>query len=189
MSTILSDGSGGGNKGKIDKYNRAATISTIQSNLQFNSALSSLAECYIFSTNGFISITTTDTETGIFYVKNTSLSRDLYLSTIRTCGTQVQKVTMYKNPTGGTLVTDETAGQATNLNFKSNNTAQASVFKGANGKTVSGGTHLGQHINNIGHSTESTQDALILGRNDSFAITFELAVAGTVCVACEAYFI
>jgi hypothetical protein len=187
--SILEDGVGTGNKAKVDSDNRLLTKSTMQSNLAFNSTDEDLQECYIFSTGGFISITTTDTETGVFYVKNTSETKKLILSTIRTCGNQVQKVVMYKNPTGGTLVTDQTAGQATNLNFTSANEAAASTYKGADGKTVTGGTHLGQHINNTGHSTEKTQDALILGRNDSFAITFELAVAGTVCVAVEGYFI
>ena len=186
---IFEDGSGAGNKAQVDIYNRLRTLSTMQSNLAFNSNNTLLEECYVFSTNGFIAISSVNTETGIFYCKNTSTTKKLTISSIRTCGTQVQKVTMYKNPTGGTLITDQTAGQATNLNFTSSNLAQANVYKGANGKTVTGGTHLGQHINNVGHSTENTQDALVLGRNDSFAITFELETAGTVCVACEVYFV
>jgi len=142
----------------------------------------------MFSTGAFISLTTTGAETGIFYLKNTSTTKSLFIHDIRTCGDVVQKVTFYKNPTGGTLVTDETAAQSTNLNFTSSNTPDATVYKGADAKTVTGGTWLGQHINHVGHSNVSTGDALVLGRNDSLAVTFEVASAGDVCVAIVGYF-
>ena len=142
----------------------------------------------MFSSGEFTSITTTGTETGIFYLKNTSETRNLFINAIRTCGTVAQKVTFYKNPTGGTLITDETAAQATNLNFTSSNSASADVYRGADSKTVTGGTWLGQHINHVGHSTVDTSDALVLGRNDSLAVAFELASAGEVCVAIVAYY-
>lgn len=146
------------------------------------------AQVYMFSSGEFTSITTTGTETGVFYLKNTSTTKNLFLHSIRTCGDVAQKVTFYKNPTGGTLVTDETAAQSTNLNFTSSNSADAVVYKGADGKTVTGGTWLGQHINHIGHSSVNTGDALVLGRNDSLAVAFEVASAGDVCVAIEGYF-
>ena len=182
----IEDGRGTGKLAEVDTNNRMLTQAASSTELHENSRTD--AEVYMFSTGAFITISTTATETGIFYLKNTSTTKDLYIHSIRTCGEVAQKVTFYKNPTGGTLLTDQTAAQVTNLNFKSSNTASADVYKGADAKTVSGGTWLGQHINGVGHSNIETGDALILGRNDSLAITFEVDSAGEVCVAVVGYY-
>lgn len=182
----VSDGKGSGREAEVTGDFRLKTDAMSVSELHENSLNNE--QVYMFSTGGFISITTTGTETGIFYLKNTSTTRNLTIHSVRTCGNQIQKVIFYKNPTGGTLLSDETAAQSTNLNFKSSNTSEATVYKGADAKTVSGGTHIGQHVNNIGHSSVTTDDAIILGRNDSLAVSFELASAGDVCVAVVGYF-
>ena len=182
----IEDSTGKGYGAQVDKNNRLFTQAAVSSELHENSLTDQ--QVYMFSSGEFTSITTTGTETGCFYIVNDSSTRKLILSSIRTCGTQIQKVTFYRNPTGGTLISDQTAAQSTNLNFTSSNVADATVYKGADAKTVTGGTWFGQHINKIGHSTIDTRDALILGRNDSFAIAFELAIAGEVCVAIEGYF-
>jgi hypothetical protein len=181
----ISDGKGSGQEAQVS-LNRLLTQAAASTELHENSITD--AQVYMFSTGAFISLTTTGTETGILYIKNTSTTKNLFIHEIRTCGDVAQKVTFYKNPTGGTLVTDETAGQSTNLNFTSSNSADATIYKGADAKTVTGGTWLGQHINHIGHSNNQTGDALVLGRNDSLAITFEVASAGDVCVAIVGYF-
>ena len=182
----IEDGKGTGKVAQVDTNSRLLTQSASSTELHENSIKDE--EVYMFSTGSFIDINTLNTETGIMYVKNTSSTKNLYIHDIRTCGNQVQKVTFYKNPTGGTLVTDETAAQSTNLNFKSSNSSDASVYKGADTKTVTGGTWVGQHINQVGHSNVQTGDALVLGRNDSLAVTFELAASGVVCAAITGYY-
>jgi hypothetical protein len=186
MSYIIQDGSGTGYKAAVDTSQRLQALATIQIENKFVSEND--GQAYIFSTNGFITISTTDTETGIFYVKNTNQDKKLYISRIRTCAEQVHKVILYKNPTGGTVISDQTTGTKTNMNLGSANVAQADVYKGADGKTLSGGTHLAQHINGVGHSSESFNDAIILGTNDSIGITFELGTAGDCCVAVVGYY-
>lgn len=182
----IEDGTGTGKFAAVTTDNRLQVDAKTSSELHEVSYAE--GQVFMLSTGSFINITTTGTETGIFYVKNTSSTKFLIINAIRTCGNQIQKVTFYKNPTGGTLISAATAGQSTNFNLSSSNTSDCTIYKGANGSTVSGGTWFGQHINNVGHSTFHTSDALILGKNASFAITFELASAGDVCVAVEAYF-
>lgn len=182
----IQDGAGSGNWAKVTSRNKLATLSTIQWEEHVNSVTDEQA--FMFSTTGFIALTTTGTEMGMFYLKNTSTSKNLIISSVRTCGNVVQKVIFYKNPTGGTLISGASAGSATNLNFSSANAADATVYKGADGNTLTGGTHLGNHINHVGHSTVDAKDAIILGQNDSFGVTFEVASAGDVCVAVVGYF-
>jgi len=185
MSTILMDGTGDKYKAKVDSNHRLYTYATTQTENKFVSL--NYGNAYAFSTNGFISLTTTDTEIPIFYLKNTSTTKNLYISRIRTCGNVAQKIILYANPTGGTLLTN-TAGTKTNINLTSSNTAEATVTKGGEGITATGGTHIAQHINGIGHSNDPWEDSLILGTNDSIYISFEVASAGSVCVAVLGYF-
>ena len=63
----------------------------------------------------FCNITTTATEHAILHLKNTDANRDLHITSIRTCGTQVQKWKLYQGSTGGTLITDETLGSTSNM--------------------------------------------------------------------------
>lgn len=182
----LEDGKGSGKVAEVSDKNRLLTQSAASTEMHENTQ--NEEQVYMFSTNGFIAINTLNTETGIMYVKNTSATKNLFIHDIRTCGNQVQKVVIYKNPTGGTLISNATAGASCNLNFKSSNTPEANIYKGADGSTISSGTHLGQHINGVGHSNISTGDSILLGRNDSIGISFELAASGVVCAAISGYY-
>jgi len=184
MSTIIEDGNGTGKKAQVDSSNRLEVSATVHPELHFNSKEDKLA--FDFSTGDFISITSADTETGIFYMKNDSTTKSVVISTIRVCANQVHKVKVYKNPTGGTLISNATAGVVTNLNFTSSNTSDVTVYKGVEGATVSG-TAFTQHISNKGHSLVTTGDALILGPKDSLSISMELDTAGDACIRLVGY--
>ena len=177
---IIEDGDGTSLKAKVDDDHRLLAKSTTEQNIAHASDV--YRSAYDFSTGGFISITSADTETGVFYFKNTEATMDFFVHSLRTCATQIHKIQLYKNPTGGTLITDETDAVSTNLNFNSSNTATSLYYKGAEGKTISGGSVMTQHINNIGHSVILFDDAFIVGPGQSFGLTFELAAAGDCCV-------
>lgn len=182
----IEDGKGTGYLAQVSSSNRLLTSSATYTEVHNNAHLH--GEVYYFSTGAFISLTTTGAPSGVFYLKNTSTTKSLIIDQIRTCGNQIQKVVIYSNPTGGTLISTANAGSAANSNLTSSNSAEATVYYGADALTVTGGTHLAQHINNIGHSTMDMQGTLILGRNDSIAITFEVASAASVCVTVLGYF-
>jgi len=182
----IEDGTGSGRFAAVDTTKRLKTAAAVSSALHENSI--NEKQVYIFSTGGFISITSTGTETGVFYLKNTSSTKYLFINSIRTCGTQIQKVLIYKDPTGGTLISTANAAESTNLNLTSSNTSESTQYYGANALTVTGGTHIANHINHVGHSTMNLDDALVLGKNNSIAITFEVDTAADVCVAIEGYY-
>lgn len=186
MSIVIKDGLGRGNECGVDGDGKLETRAVVEQDMKENSVKDS--QVYFVSTNGFVDINTLNTETAILYTKNTSQVNRFVINSIRTCGNQIQKVIMYRNPTAGTIVSNATAGKNTNANFSSSNTPTLTTYRGADTYTFTDGIHLEQHINNTGHSSEKTGDAIILGPNDSFGLTFELASSGVVCAALEGYF-
>lgn len=175
----IEDGGGSSRAAKVNENQHLEVESTTRKAFAEISKADGLA--YVISHGDFIALTTTGTETGILHFKNTSTTKAFYIESIRTCGTVAQQWKLYKNSTAGTLITDQTAGAANNLNLQSENTIEGTVYKGANAKTVSGGTMLAHHINAIGHGTEVFDGALILGTNDSIQLSVEVASAGDVC--------
>ncbi len=145
-------------------------------------------DAYAMVSGDFIPITTTATEHGILHIKNTSTTKKLYIENVRTCGTVLQKWKLYVDGNAGTLITGAVAGGKTNLNRTSSNRAEADVFRGADGSTLTGGTMLEHWINAAGHSVEIFNGGLILGLNDSIQVTVELATAGEVCARVIGYY-
>jgi hypothetical protein len=186
MAIKIKDGTGKGYEVQVDSQNRMLAKAVIEENMHDTSVKN--GDVYYITTDGFIDINTLNTETAILYTKNTSTTKRFVIHSIRTCGNQVQKVVMYRNPSTGTIVDNATAGRNTNANFSSSNTPSLTTYKGADTYTFTNGTLLGQHVNNVGHSTERTADGVLLGPNDSFGLSFELAASGLVCAALEGYF-
>jgi hypothetical protein len=183
---FIEDGKGSGKQAAITTDNKLEVDSKAGKHYYFVSK--DTGQCYIFASGDYITISTTGTETGILHIKNTSQTKNLYIENIRTCGDQIQKWKLYKNSTGGTLISDETAGSKNNTAVYSGNTADATVYKGANAKTVTGGTMLEHWINAVGHSSEIFDGALILGFNDSIELSVELATGGDICCRVIGYF-
>lgn len=184
--SILENGWGdGGFKQRVNKEGRAFSDSTVFSRIHDIS--DRIGEVFVLTTAGFVSITSTGTETGVFHLKNLD-ARPLRIHSIRTCGNQIQKVKLYSGVTTGTLISNADPGGEANLNQTSSKEINADVFVGANGYTVTNGMTVPSHINNVGHSDETFDGAMILGKNDSITITFEVAIAADVCVRTIAYY-
>lgn len=184
----LEDGTGTGRRARVDSVNRLTTFDIARCDCTDNSIR--LGESYEFATGAFLAPTTT-TEHAIFYVKNTSATKALLIHQIRTCGTATQKWILYKNDTGGTIISDANAGVEINHNFHSTNVAAADVWTAsAAGKTRSGGAWMSQHINEEGHSEIPYEGALILGTNDSLTLTVANVSSATTlaCVRIHAYY-
>lgn len=139
---------------------------------------------YYLANQGFISLTTTGTEIGIFYFTNTA-DEHLHIKEIRTCGDVVQKWRMYKFPTALTNSTEVTPA---NLNTSSSKTYSGVTSYGSNTSSLTGGTIVSQWINHAGHSSIDTTGALILGPDHSMGLTVEVASAGVVCTNLLVYF-
>lgn len=185
MSVVIKDGAGTKSRAEV-KENRLQTQAF--STPIFADISENKEDCYILATGGYITISTTDTETGIIYIQNTSQKKHLHLQNFRTCGANPQKWRLYKNPTGGTLVTAKTAAIANNVVLSNDNTPEITVYKGADGSTLSGGTLIDQLINHAGHSLEELQGSMILKKNNSIALTCEVTASTDVCVRVLAFY-
>jgi len=130
----------------------------------------------------FVSLTTAAGFSGVFYLKNTHATRIIAMGFLRTCNDQVCQWKTFTNPTGGTLISGGTATTAYNANVSSGKTLSATVLGGADGQTVTGGSQVGQWINNTGHSLQWFDGSVILGPGDSIAVTAKPAADATVCV-------
>lgn len=183
MGLQIQDGTGRGYQAKVDANNRLETFSYTRCDCADNAIR--LGEAYEFATGAFVGPTTT-AEHAVFHLKNTSSTKALLVHTIRTCGTVAQKWILYKNDTGGTIVSDANAGVEENLNFRSTNAADADVFTAsAAGKTRSGGTWMSQWINDLGHSEISFEGGLVLGKNDSITLTVQNVASATTEACCR----
>ncbi len=185
---VLEDGKGTGVKAQVDSQNSLRTKAITNCDCKDNSL--NQAQSYEFATGAFIAPTTT-AEHAILYIKNTSGTKRLHIHVIRTCGTATQQWLLYKNDTGGTIISDANAGVEVNHNFSSSNVAEADVWAAsAAGKSRSGGSIMSQHINEEGHSEVEFEGALILGQNDSLTLTVQNVASATTlaCARIHAYY-
>lgn len=142
MSEVkVKDGSGSGYIAKVDAYNRIRA-KTDSSSISVFAA----EEGFAWNINTGILALTDDSAHGILYVKNTG-AKDFVIQAIavgigKPGGTvnDPALVTLTRNPTGGTVISDKTAvSQNQNRNFGSSNTFDGLAYKGGQGKTLTGG--------------------------------------------------
>lgn len=135
---------------------------------------------------GFIALTTTGSFNALFYLKNTSETKNIHIGKLRTCSNQICEWKMAHTITAGTLLTDETDAAQMNLNVGATKTLIANVYKGADGKTITG-IEVPTWINNIGHSQPDFAGSLILKPTSSISFSVKPAVAGDVCLTVECW--
>ena len=146
MSFNIMDGTGTGKSAKVDTNNRLYVNSEGKTAVE---AATDKGDSYNLNT-GVINLTSAN-ETAVLYVKNTDPDRDIHVSALAvglgpsTGGTgSIPKVTVTRNPTGGTLVdSNNDIDVNSNRNFSSSQTLTATTLKGAEGETLTGDTdHL-----------------------------------------------
>ena len=138
MSNIIADGEGSGNSAGVTVNKRLKTTGI---DLSLTEAATESGDTYNINT-GEITLTS-DTESGIIYLKNnedTNLIIDNLVVNIKDyTGTDGQpEIKIYRNPTAGTLITEETASEISNRNFGSNKLLAANYYQGGDSKTISG---------------------------------------------------
>jgi hypothetical protein len=141
MAEQIIDGTGTGNRTKVDSLGRLYTNTISQDVADYHNTG---GDRYNINTDD---ITLTSANESVFlYIKNNG-SRDLVVDSViqiigsSTGGTGQLKSYIYRNPTGGTIVTDETAATIiSNLNYGSSNSLTADIYKGAEAKTQTGGS-------------------------------------------------
>lgn len=137
----IEDGKGSGRKAAVSEEQRLEVDAIVESLQAFHN---NKGKGFMIDSN-LISLTSTS-ESQVMYIKNTG-DKDIIIDNMwvnfdmSTGGTGRVRVALYANPTGGTITTSAQAPLGPqNLNFGSNNTLNADVYKGLEGHTQTGGT-------------------------------------------------
>jgi hypothetical protein len=143
MAEQIVDGTGSGKKVKVDAQNRLHTHSVTEGLVEHASAN---GNSYNINT-GSLALTTAN-ESALLYLKNNS-DFDIHIASIgylmgnSTGGAGDINITVLKNPSLGTIVTDESdVAINQNKNVGSSKNLTANAYKGGEGKTFTNGEPL-----------------------------------------------
>jgi len=182
----LTDGTGTSRKGKIDSNNALVTQAT---NITRAQKAGELGHRYMFGNAGINKFNFA--ETAILYVKNNEIYDlniervDFYKGdlagsfTAPSQGDVVYKI--YKNPTGGTIISSATApSYNSNMNTSSNNVLDADIYNGLDSSTNVGGIVIwnGYAAPNENRFSVALENFIITS-GDSITITVDLAPPAT----------
>jgi len=178
---IIDDGTGSGYKAKVDSDNRVHT-NAISREEVVQSVF--LGNGYNINT-GAVTITNDTTDNAIFYLKNNG-NDDLIVHEIliilgtSTGGVGDGTLKVFRNPTGGTIISGASAVEANvNRNFSTSNSLSVDAFKGATGSTLTGGNTLGS-TNRSGESVINfTSTPFLLKKGNTMGITWAAAPSNT----------
>lgn len=144
---IIEDGTGSGNKAKVDAENRLYTLAVTDSQ-----AVNAAIDGRGYNLNSGALALTTAADHAILYVKNNDTQGRVYfveslivgLGAVTGGGSVAGQIEInaVKNVTTGTIVSDATAAATnSNTNFGSSATFTANVYSGGQGKTATNGTN------------------------------------------------
>ena len=141
MTTVIEDGTGSGKRAQVNQSNRLVTQSVTE-----GEDIHAVEEGNAYNLNtGLITITGDAT---LIYLKNNE-TRDFVIKAIALGSfegithSDDPYITLVRNPTGGDLISDETAiSMNQNRNFGSSNVLDANVYKGKVSGTVTGGDDI-----------------------------------------------
>ena len=186
---IIEDGTGTGRTAKIDTNNRLNTFSvTLDEDIQSTTD----GTAYNFNTGN---ITLTDAvDTPVAYLKNTTDGNPFAISLIAAgfkdatsgAATDLNEITIVRNPTAGTIISEAktTNVMNENRNFGSSTTFGGVFYKGETGDTFTDGDDIIQfYAGDMARFAASIN--LVLNKGDSIGIRVEPPASNTsmVCYA------
>ena len=138
MSEIIEDGRGSGIKAGVTPNHRMMTTGI---DLNLTEAATESGDTY--NLNSAETTLTTTGESALFYLKNLEetnlIITNIVVNIMDYAGTDGQPLlTVYRNPTGGTIVTGAAGCNEQNRNYSSNKTLTRDCFQGSEGKTLTG---------------------------------------------------
>jgi hypothetical protein len=186
MAEQIIDGTGTGGKAKVDANNQLHVFSVTESEQR-----QAAAEGNEYNLNsGEIALTGTS-ESSLIYFKNDE-SQDFVITALAlgvgtrsATVTDLAKITVVKNPTGGDLITDATLVDInSNTNFGSSNTLASTsyAYKGKDGGTITGGSDHVILYGNDGRLFVSLN--MELPKGSSVAVKIDLNTSGGANVYC-----
>ena len=144
MTTYIADGTGSNRLARVDTEFKLRTSAVTET--EFVHA-SELGDAY--GVNSKLTVLTDDvTESAVFYLKNNE-TRNIVIEALEVThqasvgGTNGAAYRVYRNVTGGSIVTNAVAGASRNYNYGSSNVLSADVYMGGQGETIVGEPALG----------------------------------------------
>ena len=175
MATTIQDGTGTKRRVKVTELNRLSTDSITEERAVFNSI--EQGNTFLIVTD-FLSFTgTTGQDNGVLYIKNNSNKKMLIHNIKFWSGTasQLTKISTYRNPTLGTLISSEIDATVQNINFGSANTYEGLAYQGDGSYlTLTNGDVWGRHYLGIGNQQMLAfmwNGAVALEKDNSLGIT------------------
>lgn len=148
MGFEITDGGGKGYSAEVDSENRLRVFSIAEPEV-FNA--SSLGNSYNFNT-GVINLTSAS-KSAVFYIKNNGdsdliITQLFYLIGNSTAGTGDVLITVLRNPTTGTIISNAVAMEmdGVNRNFGSSKSLTTDSYKGAEASTFTNGDKIIESI-------------------------------------------
>lgn len=191
MATQIETGTGnGGYRATVNEQNRLETFSITESRLADISYRE--GDSFIL-TSDFVSLTTTGSFNGIFYVKNTDPTKVILIDKIRICGTGSSmgslKCKFFKNPTTGTLISDANLGMAVAANLGSTKDFVGTVYSASgDGKTITNGEQMSQFTIHLpGHTIQEYNGALLLTGGTALGIAVQPSYATEACLEVQCW--
>jgi len=171
--SIIEDGTGAGYKQKVNANNRAY-VNAVTESEEVEGV--HRGDAYNINT-GEVSLTSTSAS-GVLYIQNNE-NEDLVITAVAvgvSSGGTVNdstRVQIVRNPTGGTLISDATSvDQNQGRNFGSSKTLTINAYKGAEGKTVTGGNNIALLFMQAGSRLFASLN-FELTKGDSIAVTVD----------------
>jgi len=172
MTEFIKDGTGTGQRAKVDGKNRLHSFSTIETG-----GTEAATEGDLYNINsGTINLSTSN-KSALLYIKNTDtvswvVNRVFYNAGVSTGGAGEFLAEVAANPTLGTLISAGVDLPAFNLNFGSSKQLSADLKVGAEGSTVTDGVvRVGTIIPTSGTRVLISFDSIILESGSSLAVT------------------
>jgi len=140
-------------------------------------------DTFMITTDFVTSSATADDSRSMFYLKNTSTTKRLFMGFLNTASEVSGKWIMVKNPTS---ISNSTAIGSENAHFSDSTTVSVAAEKGGATSDTTGGTAIGHWIQGAAQPfVANMKGSIVLGPNDSIAIEFApfAAAAGEVSVA------
>lgn len=171
MAIILEDGTGRGNKCRVNDENKLETFAINQNSANFHN---NSGNRYNLNTDD--TTITNDGESVLLYIKNNE-SRELVIDAFviilgaSTGGSGDAKGYIYRNPTLGTIISNATPMSIiSNLNYGSSNALTADIFKGAQGSTQTNGVKSLTTIMTAGATNVISVGDIVLPKGSSVAL-------------------
>jgi len=178
---IIQDGTGAGYKGKVDENFRLHTESVNRSAL---TEAVFQGEAFNFNTGSMTLTSANESATGYLKYEGADpfvITEILFILGATTGGSGDGTARIYKNPTGGTIVTNALAIEvAANRDFSSSISVTGDLFKGAEGYTTTGGTIFADTARSSFGTVISFDAAeIILRKGNSLSVSWEPPTGNT----------